>query len=120
MFSATITLTIDGEAKVLNRISDGNYSSEYYLRETEGEFTLRIRNSKNISKARAGKMIHRHNVELVHNVFPTPTKLATERKAYIVLENEADDGLVDPVNFNVAFVDFFTDINIGKLVNFES
>jgi hypothetical protein len=119
MFAATIDITIDGVAKTLNRISDGNYSSEYYLRETDGEFTLRIRNSKYSSKGSVTVM-HRHNVELVHNVFPSGAVPAKLRKAYVVLENEAGDGLTDPVDFNVGFVGFLTETNITKLINFES
>jgi len=93
MFADTITVTINAVAKVLTRINQDGYSSEYLLRETTGDFRLKIRHTNYTNKT-SGKVIDRHNVELVQTVYPvSPATVSTTRKAYTVLENER----VDPV-----------------------
>lgn len=37
-FGATITITVNGVAKALNRINQDGYTSEYYLREATMEW----------------------------------------------------------------------------------
>lgn len=71
-FGATITVTVNAVAKVLNRINQDNYGSEYYLRTTTDEYRMKIRHSKE-SPQNDGRRFDRHNVELTHRVFATPT-----------------------------------------------
>lgn len=121
MFSDTITVTINSVAKVLTRINQDKYSSEYYLRGASDEFRMRIRHSSYTDSARPSKTIDRHNVELIQTVFPVaPATVPTIRKAYVVLENESSDGVTDPLNFDLGFAGFLTSANVTKLINWES
>lgn len=121
MFSDTITVTINAVAKVLTRINQDKYSSEYYLRSAVDEFRMRIRHSSYSDKLRVGKVIDRHNVELIQTIFPVaPATIPTIRKAYVILENEASDGVTDPLNFDLGFAGFLTSGNVTKLINWES
>lgn len=121
MFADTITVTINSVAKVLTRINQDKYSSEYLLRGTTDEFRLLIRHSNYVDKTRGGKKVDRHNVELTQTVYPvSPAVVPTIRKAYVVLENEYSDGTTDPLNFDLGFAAFLTSANITKLLNLES
>lgn len=120
MFADTITVTINAVAKVLNRINQDGYSSEYFLRGSLDEFRLKLRHT-NYTNKDTGKVIDRHNAELVQTVYPVaPSTVPVIRKAYTVLENERSDGITDPLNFDLGFVAFFTSANITKLLNIES
>lgn len=121
MFADTITITINSVAKVLNRIADDGYTSEYYLRGTTDEFRMKIRHSSYLAKDRGGRKVDRHNVELTQTVFPVaPATIATVRKAYIVMENDSTDGVTEPLNFDLGFVGFLNSGNTTKLINWES
>jgi hypothetical protein len=121
MFADTITITINSVAKVLTRVNQDGYSSEYLLRGASDEFRLKIRNSEYVDTKRGGKTIDRHNVEFTQTVFPVaPATVSTVRKSYAVFENERVDGLTEPLNFDLGFVAFFTNANITKLINWES
>jgi hypothetical protein len=120
MFADTLTVTINAVAKVMTRINQDKYSSEYLLRDTLSEFRLQIRNSSYKNKV-TGKSMDRHNVELVETVYAVaPAIVPTIRKAYTVFENERSDPLTASFNFNKGFAAFFSDANITKLVNGES
>jgi len=119
-FPDTVTVTINSVAKVLNRINQDQYSSEYFLRGTSDEFRLKLRNTSYTNSA-TGKVTDRHNVELVQTVYAVaPATVPTIRKAYSVLENERVDGLTEPLNFALGFVAFHSSANITKLLNYES
>lgn len=119
-FADTITITINSVAKVLNRINQDQYSSEYFLRGTLDEFRLKVRNTSYVNKA-TGRTVDRHNVELTQTVYPVaPATIPTTRKAYSVLENERSDGITEPLNFDLGFVGFFSSANVTKLLNYES
>jgi len=120
MFSDTVTITVNSVAKVLTRINQDKYSSEYLLRETDGDYKLRLRHTSYTDKNRPGKVIDRHNVEFVQTVYATSSAAKIERKAYVVLENENSDGVTAPLNFDLGFTAFFSSANITKLLNWES
>jgi hypothetical protein len=121
MFADTITITINSVAKVLNRIADDGYTSEYYLRGTTDEFRMKIRHSSYLAKDRGNVRVDRHNVEFTQRVYAVaPATVDVVRKSYIILENNANDGVTDPLNFNLGFVAFFNSGNVTKLINFES
>lgn len=71
-FGSTATITINAVAKVLNRINQDNYGSEYYLRSTTEDYRMKIRHSKESPQA-DGRVMDRHNVEITHTVFATST-----------------------------------------------
>lgn len=122
MFSDTLTITIDSVDKTLHRINQDKYSSEYFLRETDGEFRLRLRNTSYIDKTRNGGVsVDRHNAEFTDTRYPvSPATSPIVRKAYLVFENDRGDTIEDPVNNTLGFVDFLTEANLTKLANWES
>lgn len=121
MFTDTLTITINAVAKALTRINQDAYSSEYYLRGTGESFTLRIRNTRYTDKSRGGKLVERHNFELVHRVEPVaPATVATIRKCYSVFEIDQDSVILDGVKFTAGTLAFLTEPNITKMANFES
>jgi hypothetical protein len=121
MFADTITITINAVAKVLTRVNQDGYSSEYLLRGSLDEFRLKIKNSSYVDKTRGGKAVDRHTVEFTQTVFPvSPSTVPIIRKAYTVLENERQDGSTEPLNFDLGYTGFFTSPNITKLLNWES
>jgi thermostable 8-oxoguanine DNA glycosylase len=121
-FADTITITINSVAKVLNRINQDGYSSEYLLKETTGSFRLFIRNTTYTNKS--GRLVDRHNVEFLQTIYAVaPSEINTVRKSYMVIENEQKDVAADVKLFNDGYVAFFTassGANITKLLNFES
>lgn len=122
-FADTITITVNSVAKVLTRVNSGqDYASEYRLRGTADEFRLRIRHSTYFDKAnRPGVTINRHNVELIHTVFPVaPSTIPVIRKSYVVLEEAANDDVTAVGYFDAGFVGFLTAPNTTKLLNYES
>lgn len=121
MFADTITITINSVAKVLTRVNQDGYSSEYLLRGADDEFRLKIRNTNYVDKTRAGRSVDRHTCELVQTVYPVePASTPTIRKAYTVLENDRVDGVTEPLNFDLGFIAFFTSGNVTKMINWES
>jgi hypothetical protein len=121
VFADTLTVTINAVAKVLTRINQDSYSSEYLLREVTGEYRLRIRNSTYTDKLRANRKIDRHNFELIQLVYPVaPATIGVTKKVYAVFENEQGDALVDNAKFAAGGLAFLTEANITKMLNFES
>lgn len=120
-FTDTITITINAVPKVLNRINQDGYASEYLLRETDGEFRLRLRNTSYTAKDRGSIKVDRHNAELVHTVYPAVVGgFTTVRKAYVVFENDAGDSLTTSAKTTVGTLAFLTEANVTKLLNWES
>lgn len=123
MFADPAVVTINAVAKNLVRINQDKYSSEYLLRSATEEYRLFIRNSSR-NDSRTGKVIDRHNAELIHTVFPVaPATMATVRKAYVVIENEQGDTLADPTYVAAGLLAFLTassNANITKMLNSES
>jgi hypothetical protein len=121
-FADTITITINSVAKVLNRINQDGYSSEYLLKETTGSFRLKIRNST--YKGEGGRLTDRHNVEFIQTIYAvSPSEINTVRKSYLVIENQQVDLAADVLLFNLGFFAFPTassGANTTKLLNFES
>lgn len=121
MFADTITLSVNAVNKVLNRINQDGYSSEYYLRSTLDEYRLFIRNTTISDKKRPGVVNDQHNVELVHTIYPVaPATVSTIRRAFVTLYNQQGDTLVDPAYDALALIAFMTSGNIAKLQNKES
>lgn len=121
MFTDTLTVTINAVAKVMVRVNQDGYSSEYRLKETDGEFRLRLRNSTYVDKARGSKAVNRHNVELIHTLYPVaPAIYPTIRKTYTVFEDDAGDTLATCAKEVVGLLAFQTEANVTKLQNWES
>jgi len=83
-FGTTLTVTIAAVAKVLNRINQDSYSSEWSLLETDRSYVMFLRHSKR--KDSTGREFHRHNAELTITVYATPTTPEYVRKYYSVAD----------------------------------
>nr|UJQ85381.1 MAG: hypothetical protein 2 [Leviviridae sp.] len=70
-FPATITLTLNAVAKVLNRINQDNYGSTYSLKSATESFLMQIRHSQDNPKD-AVMPIDRHNVFVERTIYATP------------------------------------------------
>jgi len=70
MLANTLTLTVNSVAKVLTRINQDNYGSEYRLLSATERYTLKIRHA---SQTAGGNKFDSHNVFVEHVVFATPT-----------------------------------------------
>lgn len=82
------TLVVGG--KLLTRIKEGDYSSEYRYVSSVEEYALFIRHSK-AKPTPEGLDRDRHNVELVIRTFPTETTPLVVKKTYMVVEQNAND-----------------------------
>lgn len=120
MFADNITLTIDGTDKVLVRINQDKYSSEYFLREADGEFRMNIRHASYVNKT-SGRRTDRHNAELIQTIYQDDLSVAPRtRKAYFIFEHEAAEASTDPVQFTLGLMGFANYANLTKLMNWES
>jgi hypothetical protein len=121
MFDNTLTITINSVAKVLNRINQDKYSSEYFLREADGEFRLRIRNTSYTDKNRGGTVVDRHNLELIHTLYPSSEQVKSQiAKFYAVFELDQGADIAANSHFVVGGVGFLTSSNVTKMANWES
>lgn len=121
MLGDTLTFTLNGSggtAKVLSKINQDKYSSEYLLRESLQEFRARFRHSNSVAKS--GISTDRHNVELTQTVFATATTPAIVRKAYVVTNVQVGDDLALNTDLGQALVYWLTEANILKLAGWES
>lgn len=77
MLANTLTLTINAIAKVLVRVNQDNFGSQYQLKSATESIVMKIRTSTDTNK---GQLFDRHNVEVVHTVYgvaPAPDKVYT-------------------------------------------
>lgn len=94
MFGNTLSLTINGEEKVLNRINQDNYGSEYSLAVSGESFNLKIRHTRESSNGNVDVMV-RHNVLLKHIVYATPTTNQVERTVTMTMRAPESTGPQD-------------------------
>lgn len=71
-FGTTITITVNAVAKVLNRINQDNYGSEYSLLSDTDSWNLKIRHSTDTPDSDGVTML-RHNMYLEHVTYATST-----------------------------------------------
>lgn len=81
-----LTITYNAVAKVLPRINQDNYGSEYFLSEATQSFRVKIRHSTE-SPQKDGTTFDRHNVELTHVVFAVGTVPAITSQVYAVIRD---------------------------------
>jgi len=104
-FGSTITVTVNAVAKVLNRINQDSYGSEYLLRESLQEFRVKIRHSQVKANVTLGTVARdRHNFELTQTVFSTVTDKEIIRKTYSVYECPYNDNLTTMGYLTAAFL----------------
>lgn len=86
-------------SKTLTKINTPAYASEYLYKDTTEEYRLKVRHSEtNVG-------FDRHNVEVTHTVWATPTTPEIVRKSYIVAELAPND---DTVALSAALAAFLT------------
>jgi hypothetical protein len=91
MLGNTLTLPQAGGDKVLIKILEQNYSSEYLLRSATDEYRARIRHTKVGPTVQRPYEADRHNFEVVQTVFATESVPQFERKFYFVIETKPGD-----------------------------
>lgn len=119
-FGDTVTITINSVAKVLKKINQDAYSSEYLLRETGKEFNLLIRHSRDKVLVN-GFPQERHNVTFSEVNYPDADGLGGYRRQIgTTILSDRTDVVADFQLFGVGFAGFLTSGNIGKLLDLES
>jgi hypothetical protein len=119
-FGATATITINAVAKVLNRIKQQDYGSEYLLRSTTEEFRMFVRHSQEALQA-DGRRFDRHNVEIRHTVFATTTTPQIVRVSSNTIRVYSNDDLT-PAGYLVAgAIDYLDSATVqGDLLTWQS
>lgn len=91
MLGNTLTLPQAGGDKVLVKISEQNYTSEYLLRSALDEYRARVRHTKVGPTPTRPLEYDRHNFEVIQKVFAVGDVPEFERKFYFVIEHKPGD-----------------------------
>jgi bifunctional N-acetylglucosamine-1-phosphate-uridyltransferase/glucosamine-1-phosphate-acetyltransferase GlmU-like protein len=84
MIGDTLTVTYNSVAKVLNKINQDNYTSEFYLRDALEDYRVKVRHST--ESVKAGQPVYeRHQVDLTRTVFATTTTPERIYQTYTVI-----------------------------------
>lgn len=119
MIGETLTVTYDGVAKVLNRINQDNYTSEYFVRDAVESFTVRVRHSN--ESVRAGQPAYeRHQVDLTRVVFATPTSPERQFQAYTVIRLQKGSDPDQAEKLTAALCGLESAAFIDKIVGWQS
>lgn len=120
MLGNTLTLPQAGGDKVLVKVREQDYSSEYLLRTSVDEYRAKIRHTKVAPSTQRPYEADRHNFEVVQTVFADGTLPQFERKFYFVIETKPGDtatALADAVaDLMIASTNAF----LGSLNGWES
>lgn len=103
-FPNTVTFTIAAVARVLNRVNQDDYGSEYQYNGAIESINLKIRHSTDSIDKSTGFAMKRHNVFVEHVVFATPTAFMTVQTYTVTLRHK---DLADPT----------PSVDLGKAVN---
>jgi hypothetical protein len=120
MFGNTITLPFPSASKILTRINQDGYSSEYLLRSSTDQYRMLIRHSKVQPSAGRNEQYDRHNVEVVHTVFAAGDVAQYDRKVYFVLECKPGDSAVNIADGLMDYAIATTDAFMTALEAWES
>lgn len=119
MIGDSITLTHNAVSKTLNKISEANFTSLYQLRTATDEFVLTVRHSTETAKAGATPF-ERHNVELKHTVYATPTAFEVVNVASQTIRCKRGSDPAASLLDAKALIGWLSDANISKLIAWES
>jgi hypothetical protein len=95
MLGNTLTLPQVGGDKVLIKIKEQDYSSEYLLRSATDEYRVKIRHNPMAASTQRPYVADRHNVEVVQKIFAAGDVPEYERKFYFVFEHKPGDTVTD-------------------------
>lgn len=109
MLGDSIVVTVNAVAKTLKKINFDNFQSEYLLRETTGEYRLKIRHSTEKALIR-GEQMERHNAELSYTSFGVApddgytiivgTTMRNPNRIDAIEVDQLSDGLADFIKAN--------------------
>lgn len=88
--ATTLTVPVNAVNKVLKRVKQDEYWTQYMLRETLEKWTVNVRHTKEAPN-KSGVSFDRHNVEFIHTVFATATTPERNDVTYVVIRNEESD-----------------------------
>lgn len=91
MLGNTLTIPQAGGDKVLVKVREQDYSSEYLLRSSTDEYRAKIRHTKVAPSTQRPYEADRHNVEVVQTIFAAGDVPQYERKFYFVIETKPGD-----------------------------
>lgn len=120
-FGSTATITVNAVGKVLNRINQDNYGSEYFLRTSTEEYRMKIRHSKE-APLTDGRNFDRHNVEITHVVYAVPsTSPEIRRVVSFTARMLNNDSLTDFGYLFAGAVDYVDSATVqGDLITWQS
>lgn len=91
MFANTITITIaSGQDRILNRVNQDNFGSEYQYSDANEAISMKIRHSTD-SVDSDGLVMKRHNVFFERIVYPTATTLLKKESYTTTLRHDKYD-----------------------------
>lgn len=121
MLGDTITLTHNSVARVLSKINQDNYSSEYLLRTSTNEYRLNVRHGQeSVAKNSGVAPFERHNIELRVTTFATTTAPQIEHVVSTVVRTRKGSDPADALLAAKAAVAWMSDANLTKLIAWES
>lgn len=117
MLGDTLTMTLGGSggtAKVLQKINQDGYSSEYYLRESTQEFRAKVAHSKSGER-------NRHFVEFKQTIFATELgDPDTIRSTSLVIWDYPADTAADVSDLTEALAYWAAEATVLKLLGWQS
>jgi hypothetical protein len=120
MLGNTLTLPQVGGDKVLLKINQDQYSSEYFLQGTLDEYRARIRHTKVGPTATRPYTANRHNFEVVQTIYEAAGVAQYERKFYFVLETKPGDIVINLPDAVADLMILSTNSFLTSLNNWES
>jgi hypothetical protein len=106
---------VRASALTLNRIREGNYSSEFYARESEGNYRVHISHLKEKNTG-----LERHLYKVGLEVKATDAVPAHVVEAYVVLRTRPDTAVSQIQGLVKGIVEQLTDANVSKLAQWQS
>jgi len=120
MLGDTISITVNAVAKTLSKINQDGYSAEYLLRESTGEYRLKVRHQKD-RPDKLGRVYDRHTADFTYTIFPDSQGLGGKtRRTYIVIVNKDDDDAASVVHIQQGLQAYLNTANATKVVGWES
>lgn len=115
-FANPLVINYAAGTKSLPKVNQDNYGSEYYLRESTQEFTVKIRNTRETPKAGSTAKIERHNVELTRTVFAVPGVSAEiTQQVFLVFRLDKSDSVADAAELGAALTDLLDESHFNDL-----
>lgn len=119
MLGDTITVTHNAVARILSKINQDNYSSEYLLRSATDEFRIRVRHAVE-SSVKGAVPFERHNIEFRVTTFATLTVDQIENLVSVTIRARKGTDPAVTLLAAKAQLAWLTDANVTKLIAWES